>query len=444
MAPDPLAAPSYRALLAVPSMPRVLASLFLSRTAQTMVRVALILFALVEFGSPALAGIVTFASIVPGILASPIAGALLDRHGRVRLIAIDYVIAMSAMVAIGGLSLAGRLSPELLVAIAVVASLTGPLSLSGLRSLFPLMVPPHLWERVNAIDANGFVVATMLGPPLAAGLMAVLGPSAAMLLLGVPYGLAALVLRGLPDPAMGAAPRGRILASAWQGLRYTWRNPTLRGLGLSMATLTFSAGMVSIVVPLIVLDRLGGSVAAVGIVFGLSGVAAMASVLLFGRIDSRGRELRLLVLPMLAMAPATALLLVADSSLGTAVPLVAYAALGASLMLIGLLEGPLDIGLFTIRQRRTDPAWMGRAFAISMAVNFLGFPIGAAVAGVLAATSLDVAIVVGVGACLAAATIASLMIPRRNPPPSGSGPAWVGVDEGLRTTGQPEAGPTVG
>jgi predicted MFS family arabinose efflux permease len=202
--------------------------------------------------------------------------------------------------------------------------------------------------------------------------------------------------------------------------------------------------MVSIVVPLIVLDRLGGSVAAVGIVFGLSGVAAMASVLLFGRIDSRGRELRLLVLPMLAMAPATALLLVADSSLGTAVPLVAYAALGASLMLIGLLEGPLDIGLFTIRQRRTDPAWMGRAFAISMAVNFLGFPIGAAVAGVLAATSLDVAIVVGVGACLAAATIASVMIPRRDPPPSGSGPAWVGVDEGLRTTGQPEAGPTVG
>jgi hypothetical protein len=44
----------------------------------------------------------------------------------------------------------------------------------------------------------------------------------------------------------------------------------------------------------------------------------------------------------------------------------------------GLANGPLDIALFTLRQRRTDPAWMGRAFTISMNLNFSGFPIGAA------------------------------------------------------------------
>ena len=49
----------------------------------------------------------------------------------------------------------------------------------------------------------------------------------------------------------------------------------------------------------------------------------------------------------------------------------------------GLANGPLDIALFTLRQRRTDPAWMGRAFTVSMNLNFSGFPIGAAVAGVL-------------------------------------------------------------
>jgi hypothetical protein len=38
----------------------------------------------------------------------------------------------------------------------------------------------------------------------------------------------------------------------------------------------------------------------------------------------------------------------------------------------------MDIALFTMRQRRTDPAWIGRAFAVSMALNFVGFPIGAA------------------------------------------------------------------
>ncbi len=132
---------SYRALLALPSMSHIVASLFLSRTAQSMGGVALTLFTLAEFGSASLAGLVAFASFAPGILVSPIAGALLDRHGRVRLIGLDFLVAMSASIAIGVLSLGGWLSAELLVAIAVVTSLTMPLSMTGLRTLFPIIVP---------------------------------------------------------------------------------------------------------------------------------------------------------------------------------------------------------------------------------------------------------------------------------------------------------------
>jgi alpha/beta superfamily hydrolase len=87
---------------------------------------------------------------------------------------------------------------------------------------------------------------------------------------------------------------------------------------------------------------------------------------------------------------------------------------GLSMLAVGLLNGPMDIGLFTIRQRRTDPAWMGRAFAISMALNFAGFPIGAAIAGALAATSLDLAILLAVVACIAAAIFTIVMVPRRS------------------------------
>ena len=49
----------------------------------------------------------------------------------------------------------------------------------------------------------------------------------------------------------------------------------------------------------------------------------------------------------------------------------------------GLLNGPMDVAMFTLRQRQTDPAWMGRAFAVSMSLNFLGYPVGAAIGGVL-------------------------------------------------------------
>ena len=73
----------------------------------------------------------------------------------------------------------------------------------------------------------------------------------------------------------------------------------------------------------------------------------------------------------------------------------------------------MDIGLFTMRQRRTDPAMLGRAFAVSMAFNFLGYPIGAAIGGVLATTSLDAAIWLGAGASVVATIFAVVMIPRQ-------------------------------
>ncbi len=137
------------------------------------------------------------------------------------------------------------------------------------------------------------------------------------------------------------------------------------------------------------------------------------SVFLFGRIDSRGREWRLLVYPMVLAAPVMALLLASNSESGVREPALGLGFLGASMLLFGLLNGPLDIGLFTIRQRRTDPAWMGRAFAISMAVNFSGYPIGAALAGALAVHALDLAILAAVAASGAAALFAALLVPRQ-------------------------------
>ena len=151
-----------------------------------------------------------------------------------------------------------------------------------------------------------------------------------------------------------------------------------------------------------------------GLAFALAGLTGIVSVIVFGRRDTRGREWRLVVIGMSLQIPATAILWLADGTLGVVTPLVGYAAVGASLLLTGLLEGPLDIGMFTMRQRRTDPAWFGRAFAISMAVNAIGFPIGAAVAGGLAEVSIGLAVLVGVVAAVLAMVFAAVLVPRED------------------------------
>src|SRR5207245_1280677 len=80
------------------------------------------------YHSPALAGFTVFAALAPGALVSPIAGALLDRHGRKWLIVLDQVVAAVALFLIGALALGNLLPPPLLLAIVLDQSVTFPLS----------------------------------------------------------------------------------------------------------------------------------------------------------------------------------------------------------------------------------------------------------------------------------------------------------------------------
>ena len=394
--------PSYRALLEVPSLGRVLLSMQVARIAQSMVGIVVILFALQRYNSPQLAGLVAFSSIAPGMLISPIAGALLDRHGRIRLIILDYVVAAVTLMLVAGLSLAGSLPAPLLVAITALASLTGPLSSSGLRSLFPLLVPKPLWERVNAVDSNGWVLATVVGAPFGAVAAQILGFETALGLIAAAYVVAAVVIFGAPDPRTDVASSGSLFLDAWQGLVYTWRNRTLRSLAISLSVMNLSGGVIQIVVPLLILRRLGMGQEMVGYMFGLSGAFGVISAFFSGRIRTEGRERRMILLPAAAFVGTSAILLWPAGLLPIAL----------CMALSGLANGPLDIAMFTLRQRKTDQAWMGRAFTVSMNLNFSGFPIGAALAGVLVLGSIEMAIVFGIIANVSAVLLGYWLIPR--------------------------------
>jgi hypothetical protein len=114
---------------------------------------------------------------------------------------------------------------------------------------------------------------------------------------------------------------------------------------------------------------------------------------------------------MVLMAPAFALLLPAAGVLGPVDPSVGFALVVVSMGLYGIFDGLFGIAMFTLRQRATDPAWIGRAFAVSMAFNFAGFPVGAALAGAFATRSLEAAIWLAVGAAVVASAMTRILVP---------------------------------
>ena len=391
---------TYGALLRVPGFARIYASLLLGRTAGQMTVVALILFVLERYHSPQLAGATAFLMFFPGLMASPVAGALLDRYGRVPLIVVDFLIAALSLGSIAALSAGHSLSPPLLLVIVAVAAITGPLSAAGSRSLFPILVPSRFWERANALDSGAHVVSSLMGAPVAGVLVGFAGGEWALAAAGALFASAGLAMLGVRDPSVRTSA-GHMLGDAWQGLAYVMRNSTLRGIAVAVSTLNLAFGCLNIAIPVLVLSRLHEGPATVGYLWGATGAAGLVAALVAGRMRTEGRERQLMVASMLGGAAALVLL-----PLAAALPIVAI-----SMVTFGAANGLFDIAMFTLRQRRTDPAWFGRAFAVSMGANSVGIPIGSAMAGPLIGWSLDAALWAAVVAALIATSFPLLLIP---------------------------------
>jgi MFS family permease len=396
-----IAAPAatYRRLLRVPGFRQLLISSLLTRTASQMWTVGLVIFTLERYHSPSVAGVSLFLLIFPGLLLSPIAGALLDRHGRKRLMTLDFIVAALCLTVIVVLAAADRLPVWSLFVLLVGGSVTSTLSLAGARSFFPLIVPRDLWDRGNAADSVLYGVANIAGPGLAGALIALLGSEAALAGAAVGYVVGALALQGVDEPTRTGEVSGRILYEAWRGLRYVVTNRTLRWVAISFSTLNIGWGIVVVALPVVVF-QLHGNAAVVGSILALAGAAGVPAALVAGRVRTEGRERESMALFGVVMGLAILALLV---------PSLAVIAIGIGIA--GGADAASSVSAFSLRQRRTARAWFGRAFAVSIGLNFAGVPIGSALAGPVLGVSTTFAIVFAAALTLAASAIMQLKIP---------------------------------
>jgi MFS family permease len=220
--------PSYADLLRVRGFGRVVLGTLLARLGGQMWGIVLVLFVLQRYRSPSLAGLTVLLSILPGLVFSPVAGALLDRQGRVRLMILDYVVTAGLTAAIVILSLANRLSPPLLLLMVSVLGVSNILSITGARSLFPLMLPRQLWDRANGLDSSLYSLTTVVGPAMAGVTVARFGPETAFLVAASVVAIAAISLLGVREPVARARPGGTLIGDAWAGLVYVVRHASLR------------------------------------------------------------------------------------------------------------------------------------------------------------------------------------------------------------------------
>lgn len=394
---------SYRDLMRIPDLPMLMLAATLSRLGGRMFLLTLILFALAQFSSPAMAGWLTFAATAPGLIFSPVAGALLDRVGPTVAVRIDMIASAIFVGAIGIASTFGWASEPILFGLVMLYSLAVPLGAAGTRTLLPRLVPPQAHDRANAVDTTVWAIVDIVGPLSAGLIVAWLGPEPAMFVIAVIYAAAAICLfrvRHLP----GLAPAGAsLLRQTVEGIQIVAQQPTLRGLAISYSLYQITWGALYVVVPVFVVEHyaIAAGSSLTGLLWGAMGLAGGIGALLAGHLRTAGRERSVMAAGMVVTALA-------------AWPVAAefgFGGLALGLMLAGVMSGPIDVALLTLRQRRTDPRQLGRVMSISMSLNLAGFPLGSAIAGMVITSSLSATFVLaGIASVIAA--IATVIIPR--------------------------------
>jgi MFS family permease len=395
--------PSYAALLRVPGFGRVVVGTLLARLGGAMWEIVLVLFVLQRYQSPSLAGLTVLLAILPGLALSPVAGALLDRQGRLRLMILDYAVTAALMATIVALSLGHRLPPPLLLLVVSVLGVSNILSITGARSLFPLMLPRELWDRANGLDTSMYSLTAVVGPAVAGIVVARFGPEAGLLATAGVAAVASVSLVGVREPIARTGSAGSLIGDAWAALLYVVRHASLRGLAVTLFLANLGFGVIPVGLPVLVLQHLHGSAANVGQIFAVVGLAGLLAGLLIGRANTEGRERLLIVGSILIQVPTLVLLAFTSS----------WPMVFAIAVIAGAAGSVINVGIFALRQRRTDPAWFGRAFAVSMSLNFAGVPIGSALSGPLLEHSIALPFLLGAGMSAVAVVAALMLIPKR-------------------------------
>ncbi|TMC10178.1 MAG: MFS transporter [Chloroflexi bacterium] len=331
------------------------------------------LLVLAVTGSPALAGVASFAFTLPVILCMLPAGAILDRANRKSVMVACDLARCLASAAVALALWGGWLTFGLILVTSVIGGIAWPFFVVGERASIRRLVPapqlPAAIAQVSAREFTGLVAGQSLG-----GVLFGLGralPFAVDAISDV-VSVVTLLLVRTPFQEARTAPRRHLLAEVREGLGWIWRHPFVRTTALLTAGLDAVTNALYLAV-IVAAQQRGASPAEVGVLLGFMGLAGVAGSLLATRLAT--------VLSLRAVALLT---------LGTWTVLTPVIAIAPTPLLIGLVYGVMFVfhptwgaAIGATQMRAVPEALMGRVQSTALLVQLGAVPVAQLGAGFL-------------------------------------------------------------
>lgn len=228
-------------------------------------------------------GWVRSAQWLPSLLFGLLAGVVVDRVRRRRLLIATDIASCVLLLAISGLGMLGWLSPLLVAALVFLLGAAAVLQGGAHQSFTADLLPPSLLPAGTVALTQTYTAAQTLGPLLAGVLAGLVGAPATMLLNALTYAASAVLLSGVPDTQPVAAREGRsIAADLREGIAWVYRHQFLAPYALCLHV-WFIANAIAGTVYIFHATRLGLDGGAVGLTLGAAGLAGVAGAALAQR-----------------------------------------------------------------------------------------------------------------------------------------------------------------
>src|SRR5258705_635067 len=347
-------------------------------------------------GSALLLGVVGFCGQIPTLLLAPIAGALVDRWDRHRILLVTQVLSMLQSLALALLVFSGTITVAYILALQVFQGIINAFDTPA-RQAFVVQMVEDRADLPNAIALNSSMVngSRIIGPSIGGIIIAAVGEGWCFLLDAISY-LAVVAsrraMRAAPRPRAAADPRLRDEMRV--GFEYVSRFAPVRSALLLLSLVSILGMPYTVLMPVISATVLHGGPHTLGFLMTGSGLGALGGALY---LASRRTVLGLGRVMVISTAVFGAGLIAFSLSRTLWLALLVLPFVGAGIMVTMAATNP-------IIQTIVSEELRGRVMAF-YTMAFLGTaPIGSLLAGV-AADRIGPAATIGVGgvACVAAA-----------------------------------------
>jgi MFS family permease len=325
-----------------------------------------------------LLGVVSFCQAAPVLIFSPIAGAVLDRIDRRKVLIVVQITVAAAMFILATLTVTHRVEVWHIMVIASIAGAASAFDWPARLSIVPSLVNRDQLQSAVALNSAAFNASRIMGPIIGGVLIALVGAGLCFYLNALAYLPFIVVLVGLAvdqtlpaSPPSDRSPFGDLL----DGYRYIWQTPKIRGLlSIDIVPLAFGITYLTLA-PAVARDVLHMGGGGLGVLQAANGIGALIgtiAVAMLSGIRNRG----VIVICGVGAFGLAVILFGLSRNLYLSVAIV---------LVMGLVVSTYGTLNDTLVQTLVDDAYRGRVLAVySM---FWGLtPIGSLEAGYIART----------------------------------------------------------